>query len=171
MLSSKTESGISNVECHAFPPFSINKELLRGKSCHVVEPYDDGQLVSVFVLKDKEGSIIKVLDQTGIHIDPMDVGELNKDLMTTLNIGIYLRIKQSQLFFSIKGEEVTLVDVFDGKNFISPGMLSDIYGKRLKIQNTKSIEKYDPNKKYNAIIKPIIICPDNNNNPIYIKDQ
>lgn len=168
MPSTKTESGMSNVECLAFPTFSDNKELLKDKSCHIIEPYDDGRLISVFVLKDKEGSIVKLLNKDGIHLDPKDV-PVGKDVMTALNIGIHLRLKQSQLFFSIKDDKAILVDVFDGTNFVSPGMLQDVYGKRLKIQQTKSIEKYDPDKNYGAIIKPTIVCY-NNGKPTYVKD-
>jgi len=169
MPSSKMESGMSNVECLAFPPFSIKKELLKDKSCHIIEPYDDGKLISIFVLKDKEGSIIKILDKDGVHLGPDEAGPIGKDLMVILNIGLYLRLKQAQLFFSVKDNKMTLVDVFDGKTFISPGMLKDVYGKRLSIQQTRSIEKYDPGKEYGAIIKPVIVCYDDNK-PIYVRD-
>ena len=48
MPSSKMASGMSNVKCLAFPIFSNNKNLLKDKSCHVIEPYDDGELISIF---------------------------------------------------------------------------------------------------------------------------
>lgn len=168
MQSNKMESGTSNIECRAFPPFSAKKELLKNKSCHIIEPYDDNEPISIFVLKDKAGSIVKILNKDGVHLKPTDV-PIGKDLITALNIGVYLRLSQSQLFFYVKDSKMTLVDVFDGKNFISPGMLKDVYGKRLSIQQTRSVESYDPNKNYGAIIKPSIVCYDDNN-PIYIKD-
>jgi len=169
MQSSKAISGTLNVECLTFPCFSTNKELLKDKTCHVIEPYDDGELLSVFILKDENGgSIIKILDKNGIHLDPNNVKSIEKEIRVVLHIGLTLGIKQSQLFFSVKNNEAALVDVFDGKTFISPGMLSDIYGKRVKIQTTKSVEKYDPDKKYDAIIKPKITCFDNGS-PVYVK--
>jgi len=152
----------------AFPPFSTDNNLLKDKSCHIIEPYDDDKLISVFVLKNADGSIIKILDQEGVHLTPDDAGPIGQNLMVAININIHLRVRQSQLFFSIKNEDATLVDVFNGKNFISPGMLQDVYGKRLKIQNTRVIEKYDPDKKYDAIIKPTIVCY-SDKHPIYIK--
>ena len=168
MPPNKTESGISNVECFAFPTFSAKKELLKDKSCHIIEPYDDGKLLSIFILKDRDGNAVKVLDKDGVHLHPENM-PIGKDVMTALNVGIHLRLPQSQLFFSIKDDKMTLVDVFDGKNFVSPGMIQDVYGKRLKIQQTRSIERYNPNKIYGAIIKPVIMCYDDNK-PVYIKD-
>lgn len=170
MPSTKMESGTSNIECKAFPVFSSNKNLLKDKTCHIIKPYDGGKLFSVFVLKDADGSILKILDRDGKHVGLDNVGPLDSPLRVALNIGFYLKLKQYQLFFSIENEEAALVDVFNGKSFISPGMLSDIYGKRMKIQHTISIEKFNPEKDYGgAIIKPAIVCCNQNNNPTYIK--
>lgn len=172
MPSIKTESGTSNIECKAFPVFSSDKNLLKDKTCHIIKPYDDGELFSVFVVKKDDGFILKILDKNGKHVSPDSAGPIDQPLRIALNIGLYLKLRQYQLFFSIKNKKATLVDVFNGKSFISPGMLSDIYNKRIKIQHTASIEKYDPKKDYGgAIIKPAIVCCDNNSNPIYLKTQ
>jgi len=135
----------------------------------MIEPYDDGKLLSVFILRDENsGSIVKILDKNGMHLDPNNVESIEEEIKIILHIGLTLNIKQSQLFFSIKDNKAALVDVSDGKTFISPGMLSDIYGKRVKTQTVKSIEKYDPDKKYDAIIKSKIVCFDDGS-PVYVK--
>jgi len=164
----KMVSGTSNVECIPFPIFSTNRELLRDKSCYMIKPYDDGKLVSVFTLKEKDGNILKILSKDGTHLSPNEAEPIEKEIIIALNIGLTLGVKQSQLFFSVKNKEAMLVDVFDGKTFISPGMISDIYGKRMKTQEFSSIEVYDPGKTYNAIIKPKIVCYENNS-PVYVK--
>lgn len=164
----KMESGMFKITCLPFPKFSNKKELLHGKSCHIIEPYDGGKLVSAFVKKDDGGFIIKTLDENGRHIGPKEVGPIDKDLTIAMNIAMLLKVSQFQLFFSIVENKTILVDVFDGKTFISPGMLNDVYGKRMNIQNTKSIEKFDSTKEYNSIIKPAIPLFEDNQ-PVYAK--
>lgn len=175
MQSSKAVSGMSNIECRAFPKFTNNKSLLHGKACHVIEPYDNNEVISIFILKIDDGFFVKILDKDGVHmeLDALDKYEkiktsLTDSLIIAMNIQKLVGIKQSQLFFAITKDGPVLVDMFDGTKFASPGMISDIYGKKLKIQLTRSIEKFDQDKDYNAIIKPSIACYDNNE-PVYIK--
>jgi len=169
MPSNKAVSGSCDIECRAFPPFSQNKVLLHGKTCHIIEPYDSGVLVSTFTLRTGEGFIVKVLDQNGAHLDPNELkdAKMRETLVAAINIQKLVGVRQTQLFFSVTSEPI-LVDMFDGSKFASPGMLMDIYGKRIKVQSAKSVEKYDQNKTYNAIIKPAIVCYDNNE-PVYLK--
>jgi len=155
------------IVCLPFPTFSTDKRLLSNRSCHIIEPYDSGELISAFVKREGDGFVIKTLDKDGRHIGPDEAGPIDKDIAMAINVTILLKVNQFQLFFSIKDKPI-LVDVFDGKTFISPGMLSDVYGKRMNIQNTISVEKFDPDKKYDAVIKPTIV-QFNNQEPIYIK--
>lgn len=167
MQSNKAESGSSNIECLAFPKFSKNKEALKDKTCHIIEPYDDGKLISIFIKRVGDGSVIKVLDKDAVHLELKDVPELDKHIKQIINMCLHLKLPQVQLFLSIKGEEIIIVDVF-ANGFVSPGMLNDIFGKRIGTQIERSTERYDPDKVYNAIIKPKIPCYEDKI-PIYIK--
>jgi hypothetical protein len=168
MPSSKETSGMFSVECKAFPAFSNNKAPLQNKSCHIVEPYDQHKLVSVLIAHIDGGFFVKFLNKDAIHIDPKDAGPLEDQLIAAINFQKLLRLPQMQLFFAINGDEVMLVDSFDGRSFASPGMLTDVYGKRFKVQKTRTIEKFDPNKSYDAIIKPVIVCYEGGQ-PVYLK--
>lgn len=168
MQSSKPESGTYNkIECHNFPPFSKNRDALGDRLCFIVEPYDNKKLISISILRDDGGFFIKTLNKDGIHIDPREAGPIGDSLITLLNIVLTIKLNMCQFFFAIDKEPI-LVDVFNGKEFISPGMLRDVFSKRIKTQTIKSIETYDPQKTYNAIIKPAIVCYDEHG-PIYVK--
>lgn len=169
MPSNKPESGTyEQIKCWAFPDFHENKKLLDGKFCHVIEPYDDQKLISVALLRDDEGGFfIKVLNKDGAHIDPQEAGPIGDALMESIKVAMTIRLRQCQFFFAI-GDQPMLVDMFNGKDFVSPGMLKDIFGKRVKTQQIVESEDYDLNKSYNAIIKPNIVCYDQQR-PVYVK--
>jgi hypothetical protein len=167
MPSSKETSGMFSVECKAFPAFSNNKTLLQNKSCHIIEPYDQNKLVSVLIAHIDGGFLVKFLNKDAIHIDPQEAGPLEDQLIAAINFQKLLRLPQMQLFFSM-GDEAMLVDSYDGRTFASPGMLADVYGKRFKVQKTRFIEKFDSNKSYSAIIKPVIVCYEGGQ-PVYLK--
>jgi len=166
MQSTKTESGTFN--CLSFPKFNNNHDLLNNKSCHIIEPYDNGKLMSASVVRNGNGSLIKTVDEHGKVIEPHTAAPMASNISAAINIALHLKIKEFQLFFSVIDSEAILVDVYDGKTFISPGMLDDVYGKQMKTQNIITTEKFDPNKRYNAILKPVIVCYENGN-PVYVK--
>jgi hypothetical protein len=167
MRSNKQASGIYSVDCREFPKFSTKKELLKDKRCFIIESYHDKDLISIYILRDTDEFIIKILDKDGKCIDPNGAGPIGNVLLAALQVNLYTRVEKSQLFFAVSGDEFILVDVFNGSDFISAGMIKDLYGKRIKTQKIISTEDYDPNKKYGATIKPVTMCYEQNN-PVYL---
>ena len=158
------------IECRPFPPFNPNKALLKDKLCNIIEPYDNYKLISIYVGVNSDEYIVKILDKDGIHVGIEETIDVltRQQLISMLNIVKTLKLNVCQMFFALKDEPI-LVDVFDGNKFISPGMLTDIYKNTFKTQKILSTNRYNPDTIYNAIIKPIIVCYENNN-PIYLKD-
>lgn len=174
MQYSKMEYGTFNTV--NFPPLSDSSiDDLHGKSCHFIENYFDGILLSVLSYYDgREGFVIKILDENGKHLDKNSekFNYLTSDntLMSLMSINKALHVKESQFFFSIEhNKPPILTDIYDGKTFLSPGIIADTYGKRINCQKILKTEIIDSNFNYDktVILKPVIpIFKDSN--PIYI---
>lgn len=151
------EFGMYNVVCHPFPRLDHDYSPLLGRICHLIEPYDHLKMISVFVKRDNNGSIIKITDENANEVDPRDTNIANKSLMMALNIQKLTQVEESQLFFADDGKEPMLVDVYNGSDFISAGMLRDIYGKRMRTQNILKTEQFNPSNTKNVIVKPAVV--------------
>jgi len=164
------------VECLPYPKMLKPCSEIFNHLCYFIEPYNCDNILSVLIWKFDNEYIIKVLDKDANHLDPQKspIREfINKYLMGFLELNHSLKINKSQMFFAESNNEYVLVDVYDSKKFIGPGMLRDIYGKRMKTQKVLEIKPYTKDMAVgNFIIKPSLfmtINVDNKPHPLYIK--
>jgi hypothetical protein len=164
-----------DIECKPAPTFSDKRDLIHGKPCYLVKKYSN--VISFSVKKIEEegnsGYFIKLTDKNGNEIEiknaQCDQKELESIIKEVLLICRQVGIDTYQCFLSADGS-LKLVDLFDGKSFVSPGMIEDIFSKRVKTQTLINVETYDQDKSYDAIIKPTTVCYDNEekSSPLYV---
>ena len=166
-----------NVECIKFPLFNGSIEQLQGKLCYFIKPYDYGQFYSLAVCKMNDTYSFKILNKEGTHLDLSQVSKtfdnfLKKNILEVLNVVNTIKLPKCQLFFSVVKKEVLLVDVYNGSNFAGPGMVKDVFGKRIKTQKINKIDTCDKKDYKNVIIKPSVFASTQLNGeavPLYIR--
>lgn len=149
-----------SLECLKFPQFVEDSSLLENHLCYFIEPYDNGELLSIAIKAIGDDYVLKVLDKDGRHLQFADISpvfskflsnEALKILCTIRTIGLNI----CQLFFSVIDDQVILVDLYDGSKFAGPGMLRDIFSKRFRVQKILKIDKYEADgSPTDTIIKP-----------------
>ncbi len=136
--------------------------MIIGQFCYILKDYKPG--LSVVMRFDGEHSGFSIGDWTGNHYTPESkewpqcaelLMKVHSPILQTL---INIKVPQAQFYFDNEGK---LVDMRTSINkFVGPGMLRDIFGNLLPIQETIEIvqvtdEKIDEVKKNGgAIVKP-----------------
>jgi hypothetical protein len=152
--------GMYEMKCIAAPKFLSDTNMLSGHMCYFIEPYDPTKILSVAVKTLQEEYVLKVLDNMGHHIQFDDLPApftefMSQKMLELLCVVRTVGLDACQLFFAVSGNDVLLVDLFDGHKFAGPGMLKDIFSKRFNLQKIIKIDKLEPGEEvHDFIIKP-----------------
>lgn len=178
----------------AFLPFE-SISAVQGALCYVIRHY--GQTgFSVYIGRRRKNEDVDITvitsDWSGNKIDlnstsqlaGLVVSFLKDHLKHLIELMTTVRLESAQYYFASNDKDVRLVDVRLGeKRFCGPGMVRDILGKIMPIQEVLKVSNLDDNTKNlmlaghgvyasNLIIKPSrfrVSDTDGNSRPLYIE--
>lgn len=134
-----------------FFKFSESKSLFDKRYCYILEPYDVNNGITLYIGFRKDGNSVNVLTRVAdFKSNTFNLMSLNNKHISNLmekyhnklvNILKTAGVLDSLMYFSIVKDELLLVDVMINANqFLSPGLLRDLFGKVLPIQKTVTID-------------------------------
>ena len=149
-LTGKPQSGLSKpIGLLAYPPLAHDIGLVRGVFCYIIKPYKLSGISCLIARSDGDvritvgdfrGNAIDLLAKSSIAVIANEF--LKQYLAILIQYTKLVGVDKIIYYFSLRDDNtLVLVDARLSINkFLGPGMLRDVFGKRLPTQEVKGIE-------------------------------